>query len=290
MKNINDSNEYYIMSQNNKNNNINLLNNDKFLEEFYEQYNNNKKRKKFLIFINLMRYLIFLFIISLIIFIGYYIYKNNNLNSIKNYNKTETDKTIIDINKYLDVPIKEINFSEQYNTLDSNNEILNSIIDNKEIYSLNLIDILQDENSIIKSSSHLIKIENDKKYEYSVKNLTDNNIETAWCEESPKMGVDEFIDINFDMADIYYIEIFNGYGSYKNDEFNYYNKVKNISVIINDEIFEFTLNDNFEFQTLTLPQKITTNKIKIYINDILKQKLKTNVAISELKIYGKKIK
>lgn len=144
----------------------------------------------------------------------------------------------------------------------------------------------------IKASSTLIEGEN----VYSVANLVDENIKTAWVEGKEGSGIGEWVKINFgdifanisgynftEGRDINSINIINGYA--KNETIYYANnRVKKLEISFNDGTsFVTELKDGIlEQQKIELPEPKKVSSVKFTILDVYQGSKYDDTCISEI--------
>lgn len=141
----------------------------------------------------------------------------------------------------------------------------------------------------IRTSSELLDV-NKSSYYYSKYNIIDTDIKTAWVESSEGFGIEEWIEIElFDTLEITSIGLFSGYGKSENLFFNNC-RIKELEILFSNNVIKrINLEDIYKFQRFKFCP-VKTSFIKLKIKDIYKGEKYSDLCISELKIYGKKVR
>ena len=221
---------------------------------------------------------------------------NNNSKPKENTTKL-IERTIVKEPEYSDSKIEnnsEIKKNEANNlNTHINNNI--SIEEKKNIINKNKIENINEEgvksteeikNSIksnfnVTASSYLNPQDG---FTYYPENLLDNNLSTAW--NLPSRGIGEWVEFKADKDYIVNgISIMNGYTK-SEDIFSKNNRVKDISIYINNKVYNFTLEDIYrKTQEIRFSTPELTDTIKIQIDSVYDGIKYDEACISEIDIY-----
>ncbi len=148
---------------------------------------------------------------------------------------------------------------------------------------------LLDGNFTLTSSSQL---SSQGKNTYSIDNINDYNLKTAWVEGVKTNGVGEWIQFNFKtgitVVQLNGIYLFNGYRKdLKTWENN--SRIKELKMIVNGNDYAFLeLHDSYKYQSTDFPELDLKDlkTIRFEITEVHKGDKYSDVALSELKFNG----
>lgn len=156
------------------------------------------------------------------------------------------------------------------------NNVVKCVLSNDDIIELEKIKPV-----CVEAESELISA---KGKDYSANMIIDEDVKTAWQEGEEDFGLGKSILIQFEKTKLNYIVIYNGNQS-NEKAYKKNNRLKAVSIIINEEINEIELEDSMEPQVIRIEGADDVSEVKLEIQSVYEGTAFNDTCIAEIECY-----